>query len=208
MNTFFTSDHHFGHARVIGYTNRPFQDVQEMSERLVENWNAVCKPGDVVYHVGDLAFLKPDEIPALVKRLNGQIHLVRGNHDRFLKDKKRDFGFAWVGDYKELKVGDQKIVLLHYPLLTWNGRHHGSWSLHGHSHGSLPMDLSTKRLDVGVDAVAALLSMGGARSAAHYRPLSYEEVSVEMGKRGIGGVDHHEARGGEDGNEPEEKRLS
>jgi calcineurin-like phosphoesterase family protein len=208
MTIWFSSDHHFGHERVIGYSGRPFKDAEEMGEALVENWNAVVQPGDVTYDLGDFAFLRPDAVPPLVKRLRGQIHLVRGNHDRFLKDKRRDFGFAWVGEYKEVKVGEQKVVLCHYPFLTWNGRHHGSWSLHGHSHGSLPRDFSTKRLDIGVDAVAALLAGGGPRTPAGYRPISYEEVSVEMGKHGIAVVDHHEARGGEDGDEPDGPRES
>lgn len=207
MTVWFTSDHHFGHERIIGYSGRPFKNVEEMNEAFVYNWNAIVQPGNIVYYLGDLAFLRPDTVPALVKRLRGQIHLIRGNHDRFLKDKKREFGFAWVGDYKEVKVGEQKIVLCHYPFLTWNGRNRGSWSLHGHCHASLAVDLGTKRLDVGVDAVAALLAGDGPRSAAVYRPISYEEVAVEMGKHGIAVVDHHEARGGEDGHESDELRT-
>lgn len=207
MTVWFTSDHHIGHERIIGYSGRPFENVEKMNEALVYNWNAIVQPGDIVYYLGDLTFLRPDTVPALVKGLRGQIHLIRGNHDRFLKDKKREFGFAWVGEYKEVKVGEQKIVLCHYPFLTWNGRNRGSWSLHGHSHGSLPRDFSTKRMDIGVDAVAALLAGDGPRSAAVYRPISYEEVAVEMGKHGISVVDHHEARGGEDGHDSDDSRT-
>lgn len=194
MNIFFTSDHHFGHANVIVYTKRPFTSIEEMDEALVENWNRSVRPGDSVYHLGDFAFLKPDAVPALIKRLHGQIHLIRGNHDRFLKDKKQPYAFAWVGDYKEIKVGEQKIILCHYPFLTWNGRHHGTWSLHGHSHGSLPRDYGTKRFDVGVDAVAEMFADGTARSQSDYRPISYEELWAQMGKHGISAVDHHEGR--------------
>lgn len=194
MTIWFTSDHHFGHARVIEYSKRPFKDAVEMGEVFIQNWNAKVQPGDSVYYLGDFAFLRPDAVPDLVKRLRGQIHLVRGNHDRFLKDKRREFGFAWVGEYKEIKIGEQKIVLCHYPFLTWNQRHHGSWSLHGHSHGSLPRDYSTRRLDIGVDAVAALLSPDGEKYQAAYRPLCYEEVEAEMKKHGISAIDHHEER--------------
>ena len=200
MDIYFTSDHHWGHQRIVEYTGRPFKTTEEMDEALITNWNSTIKPGSLVYHLGDFSFMRPDDIPNLVRRLNGQVHLIRGNHDRFLKDKRRDFGFAWVGDYKEVKVGDQKVVLSHYPFLTWNGRHRGSFSLHGHSHGSLPVDLSTKRMDIGVDAVAGLLSGGAPRMPSGYRPISYDEVVVEMAKRRISVVDHHEARGGEDGN--------
>ena len=30
MRTWFTSDHHFGHHKIIGYCNRPFNSVGHM----------------------------------------------------------------------------------------------------------------------------------------------------------------------------------
>ena len=48
---FFTSDHHFGHANIIKFCNRPFKDVQEMNETLIERWNKKVKPKDHVYHL-------------------------------------------------------------------------------------------------------------------------------------------------------------
>lgn len=193
-NIWFTSDHHFGHRRIVEYAKRPFADTVSMDEALVQNWNLYVRPGDLVYHLGDFAFIRPDEISPLVRRLNGVIHLVHGNHDRFLRDKRRELSFAWVGPYKEIKVADQKIVLCHYPFLTWNGRHHGSWDLHGHCHASLPDDPGSKRLDIGVDAVALRLG----KHPEDYRPMEYQEVEVEMQKKGINPVDHHELRGGDD----------
>lgn len=194
MTIWFTSDQHFGHKRICQYAMRPFPSVEEMGQILTENWNRHVKKGDTVYSLGDFAFVRPDAVPALVKNLNGQIHLVRGNHDRFLQDRKKDFKFAWVGDYKELALGITRIVLAHYPFLTWNKRHHGSWMLHGHSHNSLPIDMGTKRMDIGVDAVAALLREG----PAGYRPISFEELKPHMDSRGINIVDHHELRKSED----------
>lgn len=197
MAIYFTSDHHFGHTRICEYAGRPFQSLEEMNEILIANWNDLVRPGDTVYHLGDFAFVRPDEVKPLVKRLMGQIHLVRGNHDRFLKEKNRDFGFAWVGEYKEIKVGDQKIVLCHYPFLTWSGRHRGTWDLHGHSHGSLPVDPGSKRMDIGVDAIA----QGHGKNRRMYAPIEYSEVEQVMSSRTISPVDHHERRGGDDDRE-------
>ena len=45
---YYIADYHFGHANVLGFDHRPFNDVQEMEEFLVANWNAAVKPGDIV----------------------------------------------------------------------------------------------------------------------------------------------------------------
>lgn len=86
MATFFTSDTHFGHARIIELSNRPFRDVQHMNEMLIKNWNSVVGPEDHVYHLGDVALGTFDESMRCVARLNGIKHLVMGNHDRLFVD--------------------------------------------------------------------------------------------------------------------------
>ena len=53
MNKWFVSDTHFSHTNIIRYTGRPFQSVNEMDERLIENWNALVEPQDTVFFLGD-----------------------------------------------------------------------------------------------------------------------------------------------------------
>lgn len=86
MTTFFTSDTHFGHERIITLSNRPFRDVQHMNEMLIKNWNDVVSPTDHVYHLGDVALGSFEESMKCVARLNGIKHLVMGNHDRLFVD--------------------------------------------------------------------------------------------------------------------------
>ncbi len=180
MTVWFTSDTHFGHANVIKHCNRPFQSSEEMTERLIEGWNLRVKGGDTVYHLGDFSMkLKTPAIEAILRRLKGQKFLITGNHDQ--KEVEKAHGFIKQTSYKRIKIGDQKIILFHYAMRVWDQFHRGSWQLHGHSHGSLPVDLSIKQIDVGVDC-------------RNYMPMSFEEVAHEMDGHGSKSVDHHGRR--------------
>lgn len=50
---FFTSDHHFGHANIIKFSNRPFSNVEEMNEELIKRWNEKVSSEDEVSYIGD-----------------------------------------------------------------------------------------------------------------------------------------------------------
>ena len=50
---FVTSDTHWFHNNIIKYSNRPWEDVDLMSEALIRNWNNVVGEKDIVYHLGD-----------------------------------------------------------------------------------------------------------------------------------------------------------
>lgn len=76
-----TSDTHFNHANIIKYCNRPFSSVEEMNETIIANWNKVVSQGDTVYHLGDFALGDKSLIPDFIRRLNGHISFIMGNHD-------------------------------------------------------------------------------------------------------------------------------
>jgi calcineurin-like phosphoesterase family protein len=78
MTYWFTSDTHFGHSNIIEYCNRPFGSVEEMDKTIIDNWNSVVKPKDVVFHLGDFSFGKTKEYK---DKLNGTIIHIKGNHD-------------------------------------------------------------------------------------------------------------------------------
>ena len=58
---FYISDWHYGHANVIAFDNRPFKSLLEMDEALVDRWNAVVSPGDIVYVLGDMFWCKAQD---------------------------------------------------------------------------------------------------------------------------------------------------
>jgi calcineurin-like phosphoesterase family protein len=214
QKTFFTSDTHAGHANIIKHSKRVVfaseaekdvilhgnarqvkdlrigaESTRRMDDGLVENWNSVVNPGDIVYHLGDFSLHKNvGEARAWRWRLNGTIRLVRGNHEATADQMRNDFD--WVKDYCEAKVpdeeaehdGKQHITLCHYAFRTWNHSHHGSWHLYGHSHGSLPDLKDSRSFDVGVDCWG-------------YTPISYERVKEVMATKKFTPIDHHTARG-------------
>ena len=167
MTVFFSADHHFGHKNILHLgRGRPFKNIEEMEETLIENWNNVVQKNDMVYYLGDLAFKTQDkEIERILRTLNGQKILITGNHDA--KVIRRSKAWAHVWDYREIKVEGQKIILCHYPFQEWNGAYHGAWQLHGHCHNNLPYAATLKRIDVGVDCHA-------------YSPISFERVKELM----------------------------
>lgn len=180
-NIFFTSDTHFNHAKCCElFRKGRFASVDEMNETLIARWNERVTKGDRVYHLGDFALGRPEAAAEILKRLNGQIFLIRGNHDKVAEHRLCKDRFIWIKDYFGLKVGEQKIYLCHYAFRTWNCMHHGSWHLHGHSHGGLPELETSRSFDVGVDCW-------------DFYPVSYEEVAAKMATKRFEPVDHHAA---------------
>ena len=131
----FISDTHFGHANIIRYCNRPFASVQEMDETLVANWNAVVQPDDTVWHLGDFALVKgADVLEQYRSRLNGQINLILGNHDRKSYATYKAAGFNIVAISYKIEQNDQRYFLHHSPWLDVIPAPRIP-VLHGHVHG-------------------------------------------------------------------------
>jgi len=110
---FFTSDTHFGHANIITYSNRPFSSVEDMNEKLIENWNKRVSIDSVVYHLGDFA-MGPRQNIYLRQKLNGKITLIKGNHDRSTAAMLQA-GFDKVYKNLTIEVDGYKLYLAHIP---------------------------------------------------------------------------------------------
>lgn len=176
MTTWFTADLHFGHKNIIEFCKRPFENVEQMDEMLIQLWNERVLPLDDVYVVGDISFHKLQRTLDIIGQLKGRKYLITGNHDRqFRRSEFFRERFEWVKDLAMVNVPDnnavggvQRIVLCHYAMRVWEGSHYGTWQLYGHSHGTLPDDPSLFSLDVGVD------------SSPHLAPFSYADLVERM----------------------------
>jgi calcineurin-like phosphoesterase family protein len=160
MANLFISDTHFNHQRIIAICRPRFTSIEQMNQYLIDGWNSRVKPGDIIYHLGDFGW--KDSEPVL-RKLNGQKFLITGSHDSEAERLKKYF--CQLTPMKEIKIGDQHVVMSHCAMRVWEKSHYGAWHLYGHSHGNLPP--WGKSFDVGVDA-------------HDYLPWTWDEVVAKM----------------------------
>ena len=101
---YYIADLHFFHENMnTRMDRRGFKSVEEMNEYMIEKWNGKVRKNDDVIIIGDLSWGNAEETNALLKRLNGRLYLIQGNHDRFLTNKDMDASrFKWIKPYEEL----------------------------------------------------------------------------------------------------------
>jgi len=178
---FVTSDSHYYHSNMIKWESMPrrfiFNTVEEMNERLISNWNSVVSDDDLVYHLGDFAFASHKRTREILERLNGDIHLLAGNHDRWKDINKLSDCFIKIDNYKEIKHSyngeTYHIIMMHYPLQQWNRSHYNSIMLCGHSHSMLEHDVRVGHIkyDVGVDT-----------DLANFYPVLLDDIILDAKK--------------------------
>jgi calcineurin-like phosphoesterase family protein len=164
-NTFFTSDTHFYHENIIKYCNRPFSSVEEMNEKLIENWNSVIGKNDIVWHLGDFCFGQKDNISKIIPKLNGRINLVMGNHDHQKVKFYYDMGFNRVYDRQVIINGF--YILSHTPLQFLNDNC-PFFNIYGHIHDS-PMYNTWSKCGCCVCV-----------ERHDYKPISWEEIQKHI----------------------------
>lgn len=132
MKIYIISDTHFNHKNIIDYCNRPFKDINEMNNTIIDNWNNTVKEDDIVYHLGDLFLGSKFDLKDIVDKLNGAIYLIRGNHDRLTVKSYEDCGIIVLKN-APIIMDDYKIMLSHRPLPDTMIKE-GYINIHGHLH--------------------------------------------------------------------------
>lgn len=167
MSIWFTSDLHFNNENIIKYNNRPFNSVEEMNEKLIENWNSIVSQEDIVYVLGDFIMGSPKDVKPILDKLKGKIILIVGNHDTNAKlDIYSELNIE-IHEVLKLKIGKIIYILFHYPIFirSWEGQTKNRiYALSGHTHSenkfyeNIPWNYN-----VGVDA-------------NNYKPVNIEDI--------------------------------
>jgi len=161
MKTFFTSDLHFGHEKIIKYCYRPFKTAKEMDETLIKNFNARITPHDIVIHLGDFCSKRCD-VNKYLERINGHWVFVQGNHDI-------NRGINTKITALELNINGKEIYCTHIP----NNYHEGfEINLVGHVH-SLWTIKQTENLNFLVNCGVDVWN---------YRPITMDEILKKIDK--------------------------
>jgi calcineurin-like phosphoesterase family protein len=161
MNTWVTSDLHFGHNNIMKFcpiTRARYNDVAHMNEMMIKEWNDIVKPGDLVYILGDVAFMSGSDAGRIMNRLNGDKILIEGNHDRkTLMDTTFRNAFKEVHKYLWMTYNGTQVIMFHYPIAEWDQMHRGSVHLHGHLHGGTSGMEQFRCIDVGMDSTGCIV---------------------------------------------------
>lgn len=158
---YFTSDTHFGDDRLGLFARDLVADSSEEIDRLIiQNWNRRVKEEDTVYHLGDVAMSK--EKLKLMKELNGEKILIRGNYDEDYSDDEFLEYFREVHQelFFDIKWDDgtkETLYFNHYP----KNYKPGYFFITAHIHGL--WKVQKNMINVGTDAW-------------HFTPISEDEL--------------------------------
>lgn len=153
MSVYFTGCTHFSHKNILEFENRPFSSVNEMDLAMIKTWNDQVEPKDIVWHLGDVCLGNYERTVEILNQLNGQIRIVKGNHDyskTWDKILKRNDSlveeFHPIGT--KIKYEKNELWLTHYPFEI--GLRPRKWSIHSHIHSEPSSYLN--QINVGVDS--------------------------------------------------------
>ena len=201
---YFISDlHHFHNPpwTIPLWKARGYNDLLDMNDDQVLQINSMVRPDDVLWHLGDITLncteTQFEEFLSKIKCQN--IYSLFGNHNnpswaiyqrevRKIIDRDVEIyplrykNFVFHGNYQEILIDGQYIVLQHYPLHIWNYMKDGAWHLCGHSHNACPFstiaNADAKILDVGWDG--------------KLKPYSMVDLREIMNKKNVFNAgDHH-----------------
>lgn len=173
-STFFASDHHLGHANILNFVQkdgkpcRPFTDVDDMNETIIENHNRTVGPKDTCWFLGDVVINR--RFLALVQRMNGRKRLILGNHDIF---KNKDYIGAGFEDLHAFRKFDD-FVATHIPVHPDCISQRWHRNVHGHTHNNHMF-----HVDYSSDSVMGITERDPRYINVCVEQINYTPISIE-----------------------------
>ena len=138
----FIADTHFFHEGMLKFTDQngqrirhQFDNINQMNEAIISNWNSVVKPSDKIYHLGDVTFKYGKQLNELMSRLNGHKRLIVGNHDEG-KEHTLTQWFEKISCWRLFKLEDMYLTATHVPIHSDSlmTKKLPGFNVHGHLH--------------------------------------------------------------------------
>ena len=148
----FIADLHFDHPKIVKICDRQVPLIKDLDIGIPEHkrrinelhndwlirevYNKYIDKKDTVYILGDVGMSSKNDTEKIIDKLNGNKFLITGNHDKNIEHSTRFSQITQIKDFNFSRGNlNIHIVLCHYGMISWNRKIHGSWMLHGHTHG-------------------------------------------------------------------------
>jgi calcineurin-like phosphoesterase family protein len=112
-NTLIVSDTHFNHCpKTWEWSARP----DGWEQRIIDNWNRLVYKDSVVIHLGDFGFGNKEMIKKTRDKINGEIYLLKGNHDRHGTKWYEDVGIKLIKKNFAVQTSGEIFIFSHRPI--------------------------------------------------------------------------------------------
>ena len=181
MTVRYIADMHFDHEDIIAYDNRPFDSAEEMNEELIRRWNTVVEKDDLTWILVDFCMGRGARWREILSALKGRKAMILGNHDNRLAAEEAQDLLESCADYQEMEDSGKKLVLCHYPIVSFRDHYTGALHLYGHVHTAYEWGVTQnaqrllRRLYMRQD-VCRMLNVGAMLPYMDYTPRSLEEL--------------------------------
>lgn len=165
-NVWCISDTHFYHKKIGEYCNRP----ENWFDLIINNWNSVVSKHDIVFHLGDFAFGSFKKAKNVVEKINGEIYLIRGNHDRHSKTWYKKLNINAISPF-DITINDKRYYFSHKP-----DKHlpENMINIHGHWHENCPFMYTTENGNINFNLSVEVINYKPIKLNSIIKMLEYE----------------------------------
>lgn len=175
---FFTSNTHFDNVNSDQCHGYPFASVEEMNQRLIENWNSEVGKEDIIFHIG--GFAMGGDWSRWLDQLNGRIYLIPAPSDRpYLYQDVRE-RFELIARQATIEVEGRKILLHHNPLYCYPDSTGKNEELVFHFHGNEQTPLEPQCNNTQETIYQMHIKRNVAQDRHYFKPVSFKEINEDI----------------------------